>query len=361
MYTTVETPRADASPQPRSPQVQSFFDTLRREQEHYLAAIGNARSHLGKDAAQLAHMSAVQGRLVRRFFDAQRAILERRADVDSEVAAVLADAEQRAFAAIEEAQRLVAVVGLEQDAPEGLSTLPPPAGAPVDLGLAPSVHRAVAPSTLGSIRTGDSMGDLARVIDDAFAPGHIGGPAYEQQLDAVLDEWWAAERQESKALVDDAHARAAVRMHMANVRAHELLAGFGAPTAESTTIDDAIVADETSASTALPASFADVLAGADAADLDRLLEDLLADLRAPLDARASASNDLQPIDVAVISLGDGVDGLPAPDAFQRFWSEPVVEPVTDDAPRRWSWIPMQVVLPIAAVTAGLTAVMAWIG
>jgi hypothetical protein len=360
MYTTVETSRADAAPQPRSPQVQAFFDTLRREQEHYLAAIGNARSHLGKDAAQLAQMSAVQGRLVRRFFDAQRAILERRADVDSEVAAVLAEAEERALAAIDEAQRLAASARCDLDTPDDLRTLPPPTGVPVDLAAVSLVRMTAPTSTLGPLRAGDSMGDLARVIDDAFAPGQVGGPAYEQQLDAVLDEWWAAERQESKALVDDAHARAAVRMHMANVRAHELLAALGVPSPGSTSMDREVAAD-VDMSAALPASFADVLTGADAADLDQLLEHLLADLRAPIDARDLMSNDLQPIDAAIITLGTDSDGLSAPDAFQRFWSEPVIESVAERAPRRWSWIPTQVILPIAAVTAGLTAVMAWIG
>lgn len=343
MHTTVETARALGAPQPRTPQVQAFFDTLRREQEHYLAAIGNARSHLGKDASQLAQISAVQGRLVRRFFDAQRAILEQRADVDGEVEAVLAEAERSALAALDEAHRQLAA-GIVDDALLGrLSELPPPVGSPI---AASSVPQRTVPRS-GARRPG-GLDDLARDVDDAFEPALQGAPPYERQLDALLDEWWAAERQESKALVDDAHARAAVRVHMANVRALELLAAAGGD-AGSEPVEPG------------PQYVSHAVPDVDEVDIDQLLVDLLADLQAPVGARATVSNELQPIEAAIISLAPPADDVPGVDAFQRFWSAPTPEPVATAAPVRWTWIPTQVVLPIVAVTAGLALVMAWIG
>jgi hypothetical protein len=69
-------------------QVTAFFDLLRREQNRYLDAVGNARSLLGPEHAHLAQASAIQLRLTRRMFDAQRSIVTHRAEIDAELAAI---------------------------------------------------------------------------------------------------------------------------------------------------------------------------------------------------------------------------------------------------------------------------------
>ena len=69
-------------------QVTAFFDTLRREQNRYLDAVGSARGVLGPEHAHLAHASAIQLRLTRRMFDAQRSIVTHRAEIDAELAAI---------------------------------------------------------------------------------------------------------------------------------------------------------------------------------------------------------------------------------------------------------------------------------
>jgi hypothetical protein len=69
-------------------QVTAFFDTLRREQNRYLDAVGSARGQLGPEHAHLAAASAIQLRLTRRLFDAQRSIVTHRAEIDAELAAI---------------------------------------------------------------------------------------------------------------------------------------------------------------------------------------------------------------------------------------------------------------------------------
>lgn len=278
MHSTVELPFAAAAA-PRNTQVALFLETLQREQERYLDAIGCARSTLPDQGSQLAQMSAVQGRLVRRLFDAQRAILEQRARVDDEFR--------------------------------------------------------------------------------AFLTGDVDGARYERQLDALLDEWWQMERRETAApidfIADDAIPLSAGALSDGPLIDDPLID-------ELAEVDASIVVWR--AARPLPTSLVNALDTAGHVDLDRLLDDLVADLDAHL-AVAAASASVLPPPVA----GDLVIlGAPEDDdaRFTSFWTQPQTGSEFEiDAPEAvehpLAWIPMQVVVPIAAVTAGLSLALLLIG
>ena len=71
-----------------NPQVTAFFETLRREQSRYLDAVGNAHGLLGPEHAHVAQATAIQFRLTRRLFDAQRSIVTHRAEIDAQLAVI---------------------------------------------------------------------------------------------------------------------------------------------------------------------------------------------------------------------------------------------------------------------------------
>jgi hypothetical protein len=75
-----------ATADPRS-SVDDYFDVLRREQARFLDAIAEARLLL-IGSGRVAHAAAIQAQLARRFLDAQRSILRRRAEVEAEFAAL---------------------------------------------------------------------------------------------------------------------------------------------------------------------------------------------------------------------------------------------------------------------------------
>ena len=66
--------------------VETFFHTLTQEQTRFLDAVGHARSLLGVESGQLAHVAALQLRMTREFLDAQRSIMRHRAEVDCQLA-----------------------------------------------------------------------------------------------------------------------------------------------------------------------------------------------------------------------------------------------------------------------------------
>ena len=84
MQTLVDLPGATAAPT-ANPQVTAYAARLQRAQQAYLDALGDALTTLPASAHHAREMAALQGRLARRFFDAQRAIIARRAEVDDEI------------------------------------------------------------------------------------------------------------------------------------------------------------------------------------------------------------------------------------------------------------------------------------
>ena len=65
--------------------VRDYLDVLRHEQARFLDAMGEARSLL-HGSCRLARATAIHTQLTRRFFDAQRAILRRRAEHEAALA-----------------------------------------------------------------------------------------------------------------------------------------------------------------------------------------------------------------------------------------------------------------------------------
>jgi hypothetical protein len=282
-------------------EVASFFETLRGAHAHFLETLGQAQSMLDADAGQLAHIAAVQSRLTRNFLDAQRSILMHRAEVDAEVA----------------------LVGLPE--------------------------RVQATEVVAAAR------------EQAFIDA-------ERELATLLDAWWKSEGEEGRAAIDDAYARSAMRDHVA---AGESAAAtsWSAPQALPVTVAPPTV---TSYAVTPDIALSQTLAALDTPGSGSL-EDLLLSLAEALDEPAQAalpisfeapSAGAQPVDLAppaqllppkVVPQNEEVARA---EAFQEFWQAPQPVVVTKRAP---TWILTQVVVPMAAVTAAVAIVMAWVG
>ncbi len=293
----------DFSRVPAAPtaEVASFFEALRGAHACFLDTVGRAQSLLEHDAGQLAHIASVQSRLTRSFLDAQRSILMHRAEIDAEVA----------------------LVGLPE--------------------------RAQATEVVAAAR------------EQSFIEA-------ERQLATLLDAWWVAEREEGRAALDDAFARSAMHHHIASVEA----AGpvdwtapqtFAAPTLSATPRSSAVAPD---------LALTQTLAGLDSAGAGSL-EDLFLSLAEALNEPAQGaapisfdapSADAKPVDLAPPAqlLAPSVvvenEEVARAEAFQEFWQAPQPAVV---AKRASTWVITQVVVPMAAVTAAIAIIMAWVG
>ena len=301
METTLQ--QHDFSRVPTAPtaEVASFFEALRGAHACFLDTVGRAQSLLEHDAGQLAHIASVQSRLTRSFLDAQRSILMHRAEIDAEVA----------------------LVGLPE--------------------------RAQATEVVAAAR------------EQSFIEA-------ERQLATLLDAWWVAEREEGRAALDDAFARSAMHHHIASVEA----AGpvdwtapqtFAAPTLSATPRSSAVAPD---------LALTQTLAGLDSAGAGSL-EDLFLSLAEALNEPAQGaapisfdapSADAKPVDLAPPAqlLAPSVvvenEEVARAEAFQEFWQAPQPAVV---AKRASTWVITQVVVPMAAVTAAIAIIMAWVG
>jgi hypothetical protein len=177
---------------------------------------------LDRGCGQLAHVSAIQLRVTRQLFDGQRAIAQHRADVDAEVSFVAALAEDTATAMVDVAKAHLALDVSPQELAVRYRVEMPATNidaARIDL----TGPHGVAALAGTAVRTTADAAELARVIDDALASSEPDGASAARQLAVVLDEWWQRERDEGRALVEDAHARAEVRRHVAEIEVHELV------------------------------------------------------------------------------------------------------------------------------------------
>lgn len=319
----------DGLNKPSDARVDEFFDTLCREQIRFLQAFGHARSLLGSESGQLAHVTAIQGRLTRQFFDAQRGLMRRRADVDAEVAEIAAAAAQYSSELVEGARAQVA------------AGLVPPTRIGRDVVVAEgelSDQQQIASLGVSVVHTMEEADVLAAVINDAFESREPDGAAAERQLAAILDEWWAVELQESGAVVDDANARAAVRRHIGAIEADEILDAARAkqaaqpPKAEPAQVLPSVLPVAVLPITArpiaqLPNRVIDLTNNADTSDLAALFAELAASL-----AELPATEPTPP----AIALALKVDLAPAesPSKAVVELQMPVAEP---DDPFRVFW------------------------
>ncbi len=301
METTLQQHDFARVPATPTAEVASFFEALRGAHANFLDTVGHAQSLLEHDAGQLAHIASVQGRLTRSFLDAQRSILMHRAEIDAEVA----------------------LVGLPE--------------------------RAQATEVVAAAR------------EKSFIDA-------ERQLATLLDAWWAAEREEGRAALDDAFARSAMHHHVASVEA----AGPDVLTAPQAFPAPTMPAASRSYAVAPELALTQTLAGLDSAgagSLEDLFLSLAEALNEPVQAAAfssfdAPSADAQPVDLAppAALLAPHVvvhnEEVARAEAFQEFWQAPQPAAVTKRAP---TWVVTQVVVPMAAVTAAIAIIMAWVG
>jgi hypothetical protein len=301
METTLQQHDFARVPAAPTAEVASFFEALRGAHACFLDTVGRAQSLLEHDAGQLAHIASVQSRLTRSFLDAQRSILMHRAEIDAEVA----------------------LVGLPE--------------------------RAQATEVVAAAR------------EQSFIEA-------ERQLATLLDAWWVAEREEGRAALDDAFARSAMHHHIASVEA----AGPVVWTAPQTLPASPVPAEPRTYVVTPDVALSQTLAALDTAESDSL-EDLFRSLAEALDEPAQAAApvsfdapcaDAQPVDLAPPAqlLAPSVvvenEEVARAEAFQEFWQAPQ-PPV--ETKRASTWVITQVVVPMAAVTAAVAIIMAWIG
>ena len=201
-----------------------YLDSLSREQARFLSATGEWRRRLADDDGQLAAVAALHGRLTQQFFDAQRAILRRRAETDARVRLInerseaesdqLMDPDSRDIIEDHETgelsyARLDVLDGGDDDGRVDADDIDDDDR---------SVRQQIADLVATVVRSGDDADSMAEVINDAFIPDEPDGAGAKRALQAVLDRWWESENQESRAAIDDATARAAMRFHLAMVQ-----------------------------------------------------------------------------------------------------------------------------------------------
>jgi hypothetical protein len=364
----------------RTPPGEEFVARVGKEQERYLQAFAEARKGLDGEPGQLAAIAAVQGRLTRQFFDAQRSLLRRRAVTDQRVMGIGEDAqveasELLAVARTEAARAAFSTPPVSFAAPIGrvptlvepparrtMPLVPPAPGRdPFLSGPVPMVggprpgNDQIAVLGAAAVVSGADADALQLVVDDAFTAVEPDGAAAERQLRELLDQWWRAERDDERAALDDATARAAMHLHLARVRAAEISGDRPAtpPAAMTETLPPPPVPE------LLPQPLASALADVDHTRLDEVLASLLDDWT-PTDTGLTAL--ASPVGVAPVSVEppislDDVDtGLTPEQAFESFWGTPEPTPVT-----RRRWVFPQLLVPAVTVVAVLALLMALVG
>ncbi|MCU1392673.1 MAG: hypothetical protein JWM34_1101 [Ilumatobacteraceae bacterium] len=402
-------PRLDGerTPPERSGAVEVFLQTLQGAQAQYIASLQNAVFALRNQTGQMPCLAAAHGRLTQRMFDAQRLILSQRADADATVSRIARDTELEAIAMVNAARRAVATNGRTTVARRAVVRPAPSAARPIDEAMM-SPRQEIAAMGMSVVHSLADVEALARVIDEAFEPDEPDGVAALRQLGALLDDWWSAETQESRAAIDDARARSALRLHIAQIHADEISGGAplleeveavepepipaGAPTPALTpTVEPPAITtrvEQRPVATVpdlLPTTMLRAFEGADATNLSDLLASLSASLDDPRDDTPSSGpviadrRDDEAVEAHVVDVTEsGITApveprglvirldapVPAPalggsdEAFRRFWvrggqSEPETHSL--------GWIALRVALPMAGIMGAVAAVMAVIG
>lgn len=341
--------------------VARFFATMKQEQARFLHAFATARGEIGDGHGQLAHISAIQCRLTRQFFDAQRLIMERRAEVDAEVARIAAETEEHANVVLASAVANVAAGAFPPPSPDDRhDVLDDPNGS-----LERTTRQALHALSVLAMRTQHDTVALEQVINDAFEPAEPDGARAERELQRLLDEWWEHERNEGRALVEDARARAAMRLHLAHIEACEIAGSQ--ETASAMPLESAIVEPAAAPVTAslLPASLLDALDSASPDTLDAALASMSASLATPMPVpsldRTDNGDVLFRLERAAAAATTTPDTpVAGADHFQQFWTPaPSVEQVESSLSLRALW--WRVVFPVTAVTSTLAFVLALVG
>ncbi len=421
---SIEPPSA-RTPTVLSSHVDAYLREVSDAHSRLVEALGEATSRLHGETGQLAGVAAVHDRLTRQFLDGQRSIIRRRADTDARVARIGDDARAEAESVATEAHMQAS--GMTMPAADVWSAYrsravpivtcrvrpwPAPTGevrtpcvrvpdesltCPVSpvraLPTVPSIRRQIADLGVSVVRTGDEADALAQIIDEAFIPDEPNGVVAKRQLRELLDDWWRAENQEDAAAIDDAHARAVMRIHIARIEAGEALArcrptgpmetpALPAPagpavhtllpplmleSADEITYLPPPSADPSIARQVLPPSMITALDAADHGGLDSVLASLLDSLE-PAQVTGATTRPAAPMpDTPPSGALSPIPTSSAPhvvsDPFERFWGNRGGSQ-SEHAPKRRrvrDWVMVQVLLPAVAVVAAMALVLAVVG
>ncbi len=349
METALSSPECDPTSASSPVAVAAFFETLRSEHERLLVEVRRAASQLD-DGGQLGALAANHIRLTQRFFDAQRGILRRRAAADAEVARIRHEAEAAALAIISSAQsRATAIVASGAAGAEDWLS--------VEVDIA----------------------GLARSIEDDVRPGDVVGVDAHRQLGVLLDEWWTTEQRECRDRLDDATARATMMQHLVELEAQAIGGRLDAYLESVSDNSDDVVgsADSGTASApsgpdVLPADLLAMLAAADPAQLEALLGSLLEQLAPsgePVSVMAVpevAPEAVRPNDGVIIRLDRAPTATDADALHDAFWATDAQRSAAvDDRPGQpestLHWAGWRVLVPMTAISAVMSVVLAWVG
>lgn len=301
----------------RRTDVDEFIDAVRKEQVRYLETIRQAAATLRVDDGRLACVAATQTRLTQQLFDAQRSILQRRAEFDAEVECIDLAAEEDARAIVSAATGVVREAATLEGA------------IPLDVVEAEQ-------------RRSGTHGDEA-----------------QRQLAALLDDWWTEENREGRAMVADACARATMRRQLATIEAGTFLEPVGVHD-PAEVISHAVEPEQR-----LPRGVLEVLAEVDRDDLATLLTALAESLDpAPMSVPSAARTASPPSGDLVLDVAR----LAAPP------SPHVNRPTTlagrhaacrsadsDSSSESLGRAMARIVMPFAAISTAVTILMAWVG
>lgn len=347
--------------------VEAFFANLTDAQSRFVRTVADATTWLDDADVDLAQYAALHARLTQQIFDAQRAILRKRADSDAAALRVGRSAEAEAQRLVDDALAEAAVLCADLEEVTAFGDV---------LAMRRDGREPSPPALIENVEP-----DTDRRVE-----------ATERQLQGLLDDWWSAEVERANTRLDEAQARAAVCLHLARIEAGEILEAARAVSAAAIVDDSRPATDDDDNGPAatgedleshpspspsqlsspvplLPSASAPpvlveldaVLDVADPVGLEALLASLLDALRdPPADVTTSDADatdgEASNADVSAGHSETAVAAAPQ-DAFDRFWS------AGHARVRRGTreWFLMQVMLPMVAVVAVLALVLAWIG
>jgi hypothetical protein len=219
------------------------------------------------------------------------------------------------------------------------------------------------------------------MIDGAFEATEYDGAAMRRQLRELLDNWWRVENQEDKAAIDDATARAAMRVHVASVESEQI--------SQAVAVREEFSGHRYSYEPRRHVLLVDALETATHEDLDSMLSSLLDALDAPVrlpEYDVASEHDVAPeadepadtrrsrFDQDPSMSNSPVPTLPPPtipqaradslndesagpqEAFDHFW-----ESLVGGRAGTREWVFVQVLFPAVAVIAVLALVLAVAG
>ena len=184
----------------------------------------------------------------------------------------------------------------------------------------------------------------------------------KRQLASLLDDWWRAENEDRRAVIDDARARADVRQRGAALEAGEIVKDAHLAEKPGATARKAVAP---SPLRVLPPHLVIALDTAQPADLRVLLAALADSLEPPANGTASPAHvGAEHVEEADTRPAHAPGDLrliesTSHDPFVQFWGHR--ESAVDELEPKRRWRPAQAVLPMTAAVSAVAMAMALIG